>query len=404
MLAAVDHPALGLIWDPANASILGETPVSGRLRHCCRTNASSTSTPRTASSTGHTPTWGPLGEMARGLEGADRRRSCVTATRGAISLETHWRGPNGDRLEASTHLRAQPARRWSARSCTRRAARGPSVQRAADRVRIRCALAHDAIQRVRVHHNQTAAARAPAAACSTASRPTTGSWSIIASCGWLFDCMDQRLFILGARAGAARAARRPIRRRPRTIKTLSGYATTSMILGWATGGIIFGMMSDRLGRVKTMVVTLRDLLGVHRAVRPRAVLGGLHHLPVPGRPRRRRDVRRRDDAGGRERAGGSSARWRWARCRRCRRWATSSARCVSLVIPPGAANFFGGYSGWRVLFFVGIVPVPPDRADHLRAQGAGVVAARQGGGGGGRRSRPDHRIAVRVVPTAALAP
>ena len=26
LLAAVDHPALGLIWDPANASILGETP------------------------------------------------------------------------------------------------------------------------------------------------------------------------------------------------------------------------------------------------------------------------------------------------------------------------------------------------------------------------------------------
>ena len=48
-----------------------------------------------------------------------------------------------------------------------------------------------------------------------------------------------------------------------------------MILGWATGGIIFGMMSDRLGRVKTMVVTLIDLLGVHRAVGHRALLGGL---------------------------------------------------------------------------------------------------------------------------------
>ena len=29
-----------------------------------------------------------------------------------------------------------------------------------------------------------------------------------------------------------------------------------MILGWATGGIIFGMMSDKVGRVKTMVATL----------------------------------------------------------------------------------------------------------------------------------------------------
>ena len=29
-----------------------------------------------------------------------------------------------------------------------------------------------------------------------------------------------------------------------------------MMIGWATGGIIFGMMSDKWGRVKTMVATL----------------------------------------------------------------------------------------------------------------------------------------------------
>jgi MFS family permease len=29
---------------------------------------------------------------------------------------------------------------------------------------------------------------------------------------------------------------------------------------------------------------------------------------------------------------------------------------VSFVIPPGAENFLGSYSGWRVLFFVGIIP------------------------------------------------
>jgi len=33
-------------------------------------------------------------------------------------------------------------------------------------------------------------------------------------------------------------------------------ATTWMILGWATGGIIFGILSDRWGRVKTMAATL----------------------------------------------------------------------------------------------------------------------------------------------------
>src|SRR5580765_2416723 len=78
---------------------------------------------------------------------------------------------------------------------------------------------------------------------------------IIASCGWLFDCMDQRIFILG-REPALRELLGTDPQAAAQLKTVGGYATTSMILGWATGGIIFGMMSDRLGRVKTMVVTL----------------------------------------------------------------------------------------------------------------------------------------------------
>src|SRR3982751_1720638 len=78
---------------------------------------------------------------------------------------------------------------------------------------------------------------------------------IIASAGWLFDCMDQRLFILG-RESALRELLQSDPAALASIKTHIGYATTSMILGWATGGIIFGMMSDKVGRVKTMVATL----------------------------------------------------------------------------------------------------------------------------------------------------
>ena len=78
---------------------------------------------------------------------------------------------------------------------------------------------------------------------------------LIASSGWLFDCMDQRLFILGRES----ALKELLRNDPAALaglRTHIGYATTSMILGWATGGIIFGMLSDKMGRVKTMVVTL----------------------------------------------------------------------------------------------------------------------------------------------------
>jgi L-ribulose-5-phosphate 3-epimerase len=99
MLAAVDHPALKLIWDPANAAILGEIPYphgyeslpSARIVHVhakdCRVRD-------------HKPTWGPLGEMD-----IDWKGQIAALVRdgyaGSISLETHWRGSDGDRLQAS---------------------------------------------------------------------------------------------------------------------------------------------------------------------------------------------------------------------------------------------------------------------------------------------------------------
>ncbi|MEW6235995.1 MAG: MFS transporter [Candidatus Omnitrophota bacterium] len=77
---------------------------------------------------------------------------------------------------------------------------------------------------------------------------------LIASCGWLFDCMDQRIFVLAREmaltelfdAGTARDI----------VNFYGTVATTCLMLGWATGGIIFGIFSDKFGRVKTMVLTL----------------------------------------------------------------------------------------------------------------------------------------------------
>lgn len=99
LLADVDHPALKLIWDPANAFVLGEAPYPagysaippGRLVHVHA---------KDCVMSGLKPVWGPLGEMAidwKGIVAALVR----DGYRGAISLETHWRGADGDRLQAS---------------------------------------------------------------------------------------------------------------------------------------------------------------------------------------------------------------------------------------------------------------------------------------------------------------
>ena len=80
---------------------------------------------------------------------------------------------------------------------------------------------------------------------------------IIAAAGWLFDCMGQRSFAAGAGpppcGNCSGAARHGV---PLSRKPWVGWSTATMMIGWATGGILFGMMSDKAGRVKTMVATL----------------------------------------------------------------------------------------------------------------------------------------------------
>ncbi|MFM7151654.1 MAG: MFS transporter [Gemmataceae bacterium] len=89
----------------------------------------------------------------------------------------------------------------------------------------------------------------------------------VAALGWLADCMDQQLFNLGRVSAitelvtkeyspedrAGDSTREEIDRR---IKAWAGYATSIFLVGWATGGIFFGILGDRWGRVKTMLLTI----------------------------------------------------------------------------------------------------------------------------------------------------
>lgn len=214
---------------------------------------------------------------------------------------------------------------------------------------------------------------------------------VIASCGWLFDCMDQRLFILARQPalkelvsrefaagpvaagtnGATVSVPGPGSASPETVvsapapnlqkrvddlvKKYSGWATTAMILGWATGGIFFGMMSDKWGRVKTMVATLlvysgftglsgmaqtweqfigfRFLVGLGVG----GMFGAATTLVAESVPGHFRSV-----ALGSLQALSATG--------------NIMGSLISLAIPPGQAGFWGELAGWRVLFFVGILP------------------------------------------------
>jgi len=77
---------------------------------------------------------------------------------------------------------------------------------------------------------------------------------IVAALGWLFDTMDQQLFVLARQPALADLL--GVSPSDPKVLTYGGYATTIFIIGWATGGLIFGWMGDRLGRARTMVLTI----------------------------------------------------------------------------------------------------------------------------------------------------
>src|SRR5580704_10925866 len=75
----------------------------------------------------------------------------------------------------------------------------------------------------------------------------------VASLGWMFDTMAQQLFNLARKPavqdlmGNASDA---------LVSEQAGYSTMIFMIGWAIGGIVFGIFGDRWGRVKTMSATI----------------------------------------------------------------------------------------------------------------------------------------------------
>lgn len=74
---------------------------------------------------------------------------------------------------------------------------------------------------------------------------------IVASLAWMFDCLDQQLFIL-ARGDAMKSLLPP----GMDEGTYGTYATAIFVAGWAMGGLIFGSVGDKIGRAKTLTLTV----------------------------------------------------------------------------------------------------------------------------------------------------
>jgi MFS family permease len=177
---------------------------------------------------------------------------------------------------------------------------------------------------------------------------------ILAASGWLFDCMGQRIFVL-AREPALRellGATAP----DGAVKYWGGLATMILMIGWGTGGILFGMMSDKCGRVKAMVATLlaytifAGLSGLARNGTEFLIYRFLCGLGVGGMFGSATTLL----------AESVTPRFRTIALGMMQSLSAIGnilASGVSIGIVLGKENFWGHWSGWQVLFFVGVLPI-----------------------------------------------
>ena len=113
---------------------------------------------------------------------------------------------------------------------------------------------------------------------------TTGRWYagitryqwlvlLIASLGWIFDVFEGQIFVASMKdampslvdpseplpeffTSFMELPSDPAERKDRLVAIYNNIALASFLLGGALGGILFGMLSDRIGRTRTMILTI----------------------------------------------------------------------------------------------------------------------------------------------------
>jgi MFS family permease len=84
---------------------------------------------------------------------------------------------------------------------------------------------------------------------------TRASWAaLVSAClGWMFDSMDLNIFTLLIFPSISELTGS---RNPADIAPVSGAIIAVKLFAWGIGGIAFGIVADRVGRARTMIVTI----------------------------------------------------------------------------------------------------------------------------------------------------
>ena len=170
----------------------------------------------------------------------------------------------------------------------------------------------------------------------------------VAWLGWVFDAMDATIYALVLQPSLQDLLRSPVGGAvsQKAIGWYGGIIFSIFLVGWAIGGVLFGILADRYGRTKTLVLTIllyATFTGMAALSTTWWQLAAYRFLTALG-------------IGGEWAAGAALVAEVWPEKKR--------AKAAGILQSAWAAGFFiaaavnlllRGY-GWRPIFIVGVVP------------------------------------------------
>ncbi|HUK55352.1 MAG TPA: MFS transporter [Nitrospiria bacterium] len=167
---------------------------------------------------------------------------------------------------------------------------------------------------------------------------------IVAWLGWVFDSMDSTLYAVALQpalhellgpGGSTQG-----------VELYGGVIFSVFLIGWALGGVFFGILADYLGRTKTLVLTIliySIFTGLAALSQTWWQLMGYRFLTALG-------------IGGEWAAGASLVAEIWPEAKRAKAAGMLQSAWAAGFFMAALANLFIGAYGWRILFLVGVLP------------------------------------------------
>jgi MFS family permease len=171
-------------------------------------------------------------------------------------------------------------------------------------------------------------------------------WLVLAVAwlGWVFDSMDSTLYaivlhpalhdLLGPGASTA------------GIEWYGGLIFSIFLAGWALGGLLFGILADRIGRTKTMMLTIliySVFTGMAALSHEWWHLALYRFITALG-------------IGGEWAAGAALVAETWPEDKRSKAAGILQSAWAAGFFIAAMVNLFFGTYGWRILFLIGILP------------------------------------------------